>query len=168
MTEPTPSSAPVGGFTPRDEISDWSITTAHELVRARLESSPDLSRMLLVIADQQAAWEVLITVAKSVASILRPDGALVPGPIGDRNVAVYGILARQTLWGSLEEIENVVATAGRLLGCAAADDYGMCRALAAVTVSHPDPLGQARLVLRAMLEILAIEPQKPRPQEPSA
>lgn len=168
MTNSQPSSPSSGGFTPRDEISDWSIHLAHELVRARLETSPDLARMLLAIGTQQNAWEVLITVAKSAASILRPDGNLVPGPIGDRNTAVYGILARLTLWESLDAIESVVTAAGRLLGCAAADDFVMCRALAAVVVSHPDPLGQTRLVLRAMLEILAIEPQRPRPQEPSA
>lgn len=167
MTE-QPSSAPVGGFTPRDEISDWSIATSHELVRARLDTNPALAQMLDSIRDTQAAWEVLITVARSAASILRPDGNLVPGPIGDRNTAVYGIVARMTLWRSLDDVEAVVTTAGRLLGCAAADDYVMCRALAAVVVSHPDNLGQARLVLRAMLEILAIEPQQPRPQEPTS
>lgn len=152
-------------FTPRDEISDWAIATSHTLMLARLHGGA-LFPVLNAAANPQALWEVLITVARSVASILRPHGhPAAPGPIGHRNMLVMGFVARTAPVRSLEEVEAIVLSAGQLIGCAADEDFSMCRALAAAVLSSGDPIGRGRLVLRAMLEILAVEPVDPQPKE---
>lgn len=151
-------------FTPRDEISDWAIATSHELVGNRLEGRP-LFPLLNAARNPQAVWEVLITVARSVSSLLRPQGVTEPGPIGHRSVVVAGVIARSAPVRSLEDVQRIVTVAGQLIGCAVDEDYAMCRALAAAVLSDPDPIAQGRLVLRAMLEILAIEPVDPQPKE---
>lgn len=157
-------------FTPRDEISDWTIATAHELVRLRLEGVVGY-KLLNAPANPQAMWEVLITVARSIASILRPDGVGLPGPIGDRHIAVHGSIARCASFRSLTEIESIVQSAAQLIGCAADEDFQMCRALAAAVISTPGVpdagpgVARGRLVARAMLEILIHEPVDPAPEE---
>lgn len=158
-------------FTPRDEITDSAIAAAHELLGDRLAGRPMLATLPL---DPQRLWELLITVARSVASALRPDGNLEPGPIGHRNIRVLADLRRRSVHRTMAQIESLALAAGQLVGCAADEDYAMCRALAAAVVTRNDgetPLdvaARASLVLRAMLEILAIEPVQPRPQEPSS
>lgn len=152
-------------FTPIDEVSDWAIANALELIDARLEGRPLVGQMF-VAKSKQALWEVLITVARSSAKILRPNGtAGIPTPIGHERADVADVIARTSARSHPGDPERLTQTAGQLIGSAAAEDLDMCRALAASVLSAPDGILRARLVVRAMLEILALEPVHPDPTQ---
>lgn len=154
-----------GDFTPVDEISDWAIASGHELVRSRLEGRA-LYPALHAARSPQAVWEILVTVARTVAHTLRPEGHA-GGPIGG-SPAVLAVVTRTAPGRPRDEIMRHTMTASQLIGCAASEDFAMCRALAAATLTEPGGTHRAHLVLRAMLEILIVEPVDPPPQEPTS
>lgn len=152
-------------FTPVDEVSDWAIAYALELIETRMARKP-LATLLHVPQSRQAVWEALITVARSSAKILRPHGTSNPTPIGHTRADVAELIAKTSAHARSHEgdPERHVLIAGQLIGSAAGEDFDMCRALAASVVSAPDGAHRGRLVVRAMLEILALEPVDPNPQ----
>lgn len=164
-----PSGLAVADFTPRDEVGDWAIATGHELVSSRLEGR-SLWPLINAARNPQAVWELLVTVSRSVAAILRPLGQVGrPGPIAGDQGVVFERLARSAPARPAPERATLCLTAAQLIGCAVLDDFAMVRALAAAVVSLDDErMGRAHLVLRAMLEILATEPVDPQPQEPTS
>lgn len=154
-------------FTPRDEIGDWAIAAGLELVQARLDDR-SLYPLLHAARQPQAVWELLVTVSRSVASILRPQGTEELGPIGAGSGRVHAVIDRSGVSHPAADILSFANTAAQLIGCAARDDFPMVRALAAAVVATDDErMARAHLVLRAMLEILATEPIDPPTQEPS-
>lgn len=155
-------------FTPADEIGDWAIASGLELVKARLDGR-SLYPMLHAARNPQAVWELLVTVGRSVASILRPQGTDELGPIGAGSGRVAAVVDRAAGAHPMADIMTIAVTAAQLIGCAARDDFPMVRALAAAVVAGDDErMARAHLVLRAMLEILATEPIITHdPQEPS-
>ncbi len=154
-------------FTPRDEIGDWAIAAGLELVKARLDDR-SLYPLLHAARQPQAVWELLVTVARSTASILRPQGTDQLGPIGAGSGRVAFAVDRAAGAHPMADIMTIAITASQLIGCAARDDFPMVRALAAAVVATDDErMARAHLVLRAMLEILAAEPIDPPTQEPS-
>ena len=154
-------------FTPRDEIGDWAIACGLELVQARLNGRALYPR-LHAARNPQAVWELLVTVSRSVASILRPQGTQELGPIGAGSGPVAAAVDRASGSRPAADVLAITSTAAQLIGCAARDDFPMVRALAAAVVAGDDErMARAHLVLRAMLEILATEPIDPPTQEPS-
>lgn len=133
--------------TPPDQIDEWAIALAQQLVAMTLE--PDaavLARQLDVAIESPAiAYQVICCLARSIGLILRPNGHA-GGPVGDVDGA-------PTHWHQ----------AAQLVGFAAQGDAEMVRALALAAVLSPTPeLLDAYWLLRDMLDLLASEPIDPR------
>lgn len=133
----------------RAEISEWAEYVAEELARARIAGDDVDGALHAATADEQLAYEVLVTLARTVALVLRPDGHP-GGPIGARDGQPWPARRAALLVGSAAEgdIANVDALARDALG------------------RWPDPIREARATLSATLDVLAIEPViRYRPQE---
>lgn len=130
----------------RPEISDWAEHVAQEAASARIRDDDVAPLLYAATADEQLAYEVLVTLARTVALVLRPAGHAggVIGPLGNP--------AR--------------IRAAQLVGFAAQGDVDMVDAIARTALAAPDPLFEARETLWSILEVLALEPVlHPDPQE---
>lgn len=137
---------------PPAEISDWAEIVASELADARLAGSPPRVNALLHAAtrDPAIAYQVLITLSRTVALVLRPTGHP-GGPIGLIPEAPPDPLLQR---------------AAQLVGFAAQGDADMVDALARATLAAPHaPLREARTTLWTILEVLASEPMTPQPKD---
>lgn len=132
----------------RPEISDWAEHVAAELARGRLADDDVAGILHAATADEQLAYEVIVTLSRTVALVLRPDGHAggVIGPLGNP--------AR--------------IRAAQLVGLAAQGDVDLVDAIARTALAAPDPLFEARETLWSILEVLALEPVlRPDPPEGS-
>ena len=121
----------------RSEISPWAEHIAEELASARLRAL-DVAPMLYAgTADDQLAYEVLVTLSRTVALVLRPEGH------------AGGVI------GPLSNPARI--RAAQLVGLAAQGDHDMVDAIARAALAAPDPLFEARETLWAILEVLASE-----------
>lgn len=130
----------------RSEISDWAEHIAAELARGRIADDDVAGILYAATADEQLAYEVLVTLSRTVALVLRPDGhdGGTIGPLGNP--------AR--------------IRAAQLVGLAAQGDADLVDAIARTALAAPDPLFEARETLWSILEVLATEPVlRPDPQE---
>lgn len=131
---------------PRAEISDWAEHVAQSLADARIQGGDVAPLLYAATPDAQLAWEVLVTLSRTVALVLRPDGHAggIIGPVGNPSRI----------------------RAAQLVGFAAQADAEMVDAIARTALAAPDPLFEARETLWSILEVLALEPVlHPDPQE---
>jgi hypothetical protein len=142
----------------RVEISDWAEHVAQELAAARIRADVVAPLLYAATADEQLAWEVLITLSRTVALVLRPEGHA-GGPIGTPVADVpVSSPAADPAW----------RRAAQLVGFAAQGDHEMVDALARSALAGTYPLDEARATLWSILEVLASEPvhhPDPHPQE---
>jgi hypothetical protein len=145
----------------RPEISDWAEEVAHALAEATVAAErqriPSVGAMLYAAtADEQIAYEVLVTLSRTVALVLRPTGHA-GGPIG---TPVAGVPI------SSPAADPAWRRGAQLIGFAAQGDHDMVDALARSALAGAYPLDEARATLWSILEVLASEPVlRPDPQE---
>lgn len=133
----------------RDEISDWAEHVAQSLADARIQGGDVAPLLYAATPDEQLAWEVLVTLSRTVALVLRPDG---------HAGGIIGTLGR---FAGPARIR-----AAQLVGFAAQGDAEMVDAIARTALAAPDPLFEARETLWSILEVLALEPVlRPDPPE---
>lgn len=138
------------------EISDWAETIAQQLAASRIAGGPVHERAGILhaaTADVVLAYQVLVTLSRTVALVLRPTGH------------EGGPLAGDLLVDSAARCDVALVRATQLLGFAAQGDFAMVDAFARVVLAAPNPLLEARTTLWAILEVLASEPVKPTPTE---
>jgi hypothetical protein len=131
------------------EISDWAEHLGTALAGARIDGSPMHEQAGILQAatiEPAIAYQVLITLSRTVALVLRPTGHA-GGPIGMRPALAF---------------DPAFVRAAQLVGFAAQGDAGMVDALARAVLAAPgDALLEARTTLWAILEVLATEPVTP-------
>ncbi len=144
MTAPTPDFP--------SEITDWAELIGTHLAEARLAVAPVHNQAALVFAataDVALAYQVLVTLSRTVALVLRPTGHE-GGPIGSYAAG---------------NIDPAFRHAAQLVGFAAQGDADMVDAIARAVLAARDPLHEARTTLWAILEVLATEPMTPEPKD---
>lgn len=137
------------------EISEWAEHVGTSLAEARLAPAPVVEQAGMIYAataDVALAYQVLVTLSRTVALVLRPTGHA-GGPIGAYAAA---------------NIDPAFRHAAQLVGFAAQGDAGMVDAIARAVLAAPhDPLAEARTTLWAILEVLATEPVTPATEGPT-
>ena len=113
------------------EISDWAEHVGTALAEARLATSPVVEQAGMIYAataDVALAYQVLVTLSRTVALVLRPTGHA-GGPIGAYAAA---------------GIDPAFRHAAQLVGFAAQGDAGMVDAIARAVLAAPrDPPGRS-------------------------
>lgn len=135
-----------------DAITEWAEEIARALVDARVNGAPMHAQAGILQAgtiDPVIAYQVLVTLSRTVALVLRPAGHE-GGPIG--------------LTDELR-IDPAYVRASQLIGFAAQADAGMVDALARAVLAAPTPLAEARTTLWAILEVLTTEPVTPNEKD---
>lgn len=131
------------------KFDEFAIVQAQELAKARLEDRDPEPMIDVFAADEQAAFNLLVTTAREVGALLRPDG-WAGGPIG---LQLFNT-GPHTPW----KFRRSVATCCQLVGAGARGDADDVQAIALAIFQDDDGLLLARGIVGGILQVLAGEP----------